>query len=75
MSSSNYDSLMTVHDLIDLLYDKVPDRNAKVVFAVYDPGGPHHLLRCRIARVHNNAWRMPLVEIVGEPLPRADQDV
>lgn len=24
----NCDALMTVHDLIDLLYDKVPDRNA-----------------------------------------------
>ncbi len=68
-SSSNYDDLMTVNDLINLLYDKVPDRNAKVVLTVYDPDGAHHHLRCQIRTAHNDTWRMPLVEIIGEPLP------
>ena len=69
MTSPNYDSLMTVNDLIDLLYDKVPDRNAKVMLGILTPDGNNPRTKCSIITVHDDVWKLPLVEIVGQPLP------
>ena len=73
MTSPNYDDLMTVNDLIDLLYDKVSDRNAKVALSILTPDSNNPRTTCSIVAVHDDAWKLPLVEIVGRPLPDPDR--
>jgi hypothetical protein len=65
--SSNYDSLMSVHDLINALYD-TGDTNAKVFLGILTPDGNNPRTKCSIRAVHGDAWRLPAVEIVGQPL-------
>lgn len=75
---SNYDSLMTVHDLINALYD-TGDQNAKVFLGITAPDGNNPRTKCSIRAVHGDAWKLPAVELVGQPLsdekPAYDEDV
>ena len=44
--SPNYDSMMTVHDLIDALYDRVRNRHAKVMLSILTPDGNNPRTPC-----------------------------
>jgi hypothetical protein len=64
---SNYESLMTVHDLINALYE-TGDQDAKVFLGITTPAGNNPRTKCGIQAVHGAARRLPAVEIVGQPI-------